>query len=154
LSIDYLSGNVSNLQYALPDKVVISDEEDILMVMDGASSGKIFMGKKGIVSSTIAKLNIINPNIEKDLLYFYLLYFEDKIRTYTTGSAIPHVDKNYVYNLKIALPEKTYLINKLNSILKKYILKILNNNNQIQTLTQLRDTLLPKLITGQIRVKV
>ena len=140
LSIDYLNGNMSNLKYASPKNVIISNEEDILMVMDGASSGKVYIGKEGIVSSTIAKVNILNNRIKKDIIYFYLLFFEEKIKTHTTGSAIPHVDKKYVFNLKIALPTENYLIKKLNSILRNYILKILNNNNQIQTLTQLRNT--------------
>ena len=32
--------------------------------------------------------------------------------------------------------------------------KQVNNHRQIQTLTQLRDTLLPKLMSGEIRVEV
>ncbi|MEO2068911.1 MAG: restriction endonuclease subunit S [Desulfurobacteriaceae bacterium] len=154
LSIEYLSGNTNNVQYALPENVIVSSDEDILMVMDGASSGKIFIGKKGIVSSTIAKINIINEIVGKDLLYFYLLHYEEKIKSHTTGSAIPHVDKKYVLNLKVALPLESYLSTKLNLIMKDFVLKILNNNKKIQTLTQLRDILLPKLITGEIRVKV
>ena len=35
-----------------------------------------------------------------------------------------------------------------------YFNKIKENSKQIQTLTQLRDTLLPKLMSGEVRVKV
>jgi len=37
---------------------------------------------------------------------------------------------------------------------KPYIEKIKTNQNQIRTLTKLRDTLLPKLMSGEVRVKL
>ena len=39
-------------------------------------------------------------------------------------------------------------------VVAKMFEKILVNSKQIQTLTQLRDTLLPKLMSGEIRVEV
>lgn len=38
-------------------------------------------------------------------------------------------------------------------VVSGYFLKINKNKKQIQTLTQLRDTLLPKLMSGEIRVE-
>lgn len=32
--------------------------------------------------------------------------------------------------------------------------RIITNNNQIRTLTSLRDTLLPKLMSGEVRIKM
>ena len=43
---------------------------------------------------------------------------------------------------------------KFDIIIKDYFDKILINQQQIQTLTQLRDTLLPKLMSGEVRVKI
>ena len=42
---------------------------------------------------------------------------------------------------------------KFDSITKDYWKKISNNQTQIQTLTQFRDALLPKLMSGEVRVK-
>jgi type I restriction enzyme S subunit len=45
------------------------------------------------------------------------------------------------------------LVLKFNDLVSNNYKKINHNNFQIQTLTQLRDTLLPKLMSGEVRVK-
>jgi type I restriction enzyme S subunit len=45
------------------------------------------------------------------------------------------------------------LINSFNEIVICYIKQIESNLKENQTLTQLRDTLLPKLISGEVRLK-
>jgi type I restriction enzyme, S subunit len=55
-------------------------------------------------------------------------------------------------NLKLLIPEKSVMQN-WNKIIKTVYGKVKNNNSQIQTLKKNRDTLLPKLISGEIRVK-
>lgn len=45
-------------------------------------------------------------------------------------------------------------IKKFNIICQKYIDKIEKNQQQIRTLEKLRDTLLPKLMSGEVRVRV
>ena len=55
-------------------------------------------------------------------------------------------------NIKIAIPNlETQEI--ANTKIDTYISKIVSNNSQNKTLTQLRDTLLPKLISGEVRLK-
>jgi len=46
------------------------------------------------------------------------------------------------------------ILEKFNKIVKPYFMKIQSNKNQSRTLEKLRDTLLPKLMSGQIRVKI
>lgn len=55
------------------------------------------------------------------------------------------------YDLKI--PPKNF-IDRFVEIVSEWNDKILANQQQIQTLTKLRDTLLPKLMSGEVRVKV
>lgn len=54
LTIDVLL-NQSQM-YDYDKKEIKANEYDILMVMYGASSGKLFYGKYGLVGSTLAKL--------------------------------------------------------------------------------------------------
>ena len=49
------------------------------------------------------------------------------------------------------MPSKE-LIEKFDAATKDNLQKIKSNTNQIKTLTQLRDTLLPKLMSGEVRV--
>lgn len=55
-------------------------------------------------------------------------------------------------NLKLTIPNNE-IMNKWNEIIKPIYGKIKNNTAQIQTLFKTRDTLLPKLMSGEIRVK-
>ncbi len=53
------------------------------------------------------------------------------------------------YDIKIPSPS---IIKELNGILASLVKKLENNSNQIRTLEKLRDTLLPKLMSGEVRV--
>ena len=135
--------------YGLNDKVVLAAEDDLLMVMDGASSGRIEFGYSGIVGSTLALLKIENDI--KSVVYFFLKQKESDIKANTTGSAIPHTDKERVYRYKITYSDE--VIQELEIVLSSFRKKIILNRKQIQTLKITRDTLLPKLTTGEIRVE-
>lgn len=102
LTIEVLSNQ--NHTYAYDEKGIIANEYDILMVMDGASSGKLFYGKQGLVGSTLAKIDVNNEYLE--IIYQFLKFNEKYISDNTTGSAIPHTDKGLVLNLKCPISKK------------------------------------------------
>ena len=120
-----------NFTYTNDKKLIYCEENDILMVMDGASSGKVYIGHQGIVGSTLAK---ISTNINPYYLYIFLKNNFKNISEHNTGSAIPHTNKDIVYNLKISnniISNETYekLLNiriSLNNEINK--LRILKNN--------------------------
>ena len=89
----------SNIYTQFSSEGLVCDKNDVLMVMDGASSGKVFTGNKGYVGSTLAKLS--SSQIKSSILYFGLSKFEGEIMKNTTGSAIPHTDKSFVSELRI-----------------------------------------------------
>ena len=68
-----------------------------------------------------------------------------------TDGAVPGLNRNNVYRLPILLPVHDLLLafDEITSPLRQ---KIFANLEQAQTLTTLRDTLLPRLISGQLRV--
>lgn len=75
LVIDNLA---SNIYTKFSSEGLVCDENDVLMVMDGASSGKVFTGKKCYVGSILAKLS--SSQIKSLILYFGLSKFEKEIR--------------------------------------------------------------------------
>ncbi|MBU5316517.1 restriction endonuclease subunit S [Clostridium bornimense] len=150
LTIDALNGN--NIQYAINDKVVIANKEDVLMVMDGASSGALYYGMNGIVGSTLSKIFIKDSEINEDILYYFLKMNESNIKSHLTGSAIPHADKEFVNKLIISIPKDKELLSKATKIFSDIRQNIIVNNEQSNRLINLRDTLLPKLMSGEIRV--
>lgn len=145
LTIEALSNQ--NQSYAYDEKGVEANEYDILMVMDGASSGKMFYGKNGLVGSTLAKIDVKLQY--QEIIFQFLKYYEKYISDNTTGSAIPHTDKGLVLNLKCPISDK---ILEYTSVFKDIRTSIIKNNDEIITLQKIRDTLLPKLMSGEIDV--
>lgn len=145
--IKYLTISCLNNQenvYANPEKGILT-YKDVLMVMDGASSGEVYFSDSGIVGSTLAKIEIINNNFTKEYLFFALKKYADLIKSKNTGSAIPHADKAFINTLEIPI------ISKDEQEKYKIILEnIYNNINENVNLINTRDTLLPKLIKGEI----
>lgn len=63
--------NNSNIEYTEYVEKMYVDKLDTIMVMDGASSGKLFYGKNGILSSTMAKFYIEDYHIN-EIIFFFL----------------------------------------------------------------------------------
>jgi len=139
--------------YSDPTNMVIANKKDILMVMDGASSGRVDIGIDGIVGSTIGLFRPTRDFNYSLFLFYFLKSNEEFITDNTTGSAIPHTDRALVFDLDV---EYTSIdkVREFEQIAENYFNKKLSNKNQIRTLTQLRDTLLPKLMSGEIRVNI
>lgn len=150
LTIDALNGN--NTQFAINDKVVLADKKDILMVMDGASSGALYYGMDGVVGSTLAKISLSNQEINEDILYYFLKLNEPNIKAHLTGSAIPHTDKEFVNRLIITIPKEKALLNNITKILSDFRNEIIVIKEENNKLIRLRHILLPKLISGEIRL--
>lgn len=89
-------------------------------------------------------------------LYIQYLYNKDEFFNLENGSSgIKNLDYKYLLNeLNFLLPNKENEILEFNDQVKIYFEIINKNKHQIRTLTQLRDTLLPKLMSGEVRVKM
>ena len=74
-------------------------------------------------------------------------------KSMTGSSGRQRVQTNSLWNFDLKKPPNDKIV-ELNSIFEVLSTKIHLNHNQIQTLTKLRDTLLPKLMSGEVRVKM
>lgn len=68
------------------------------------------------------------------------------------GTVFGSINKDSFSNIEVIIPT-IKVIQEFNIITSNLDMKIFKNSEQIQTLTQTRDTLLPKLMSGQLRVK-
>lgn len=137
--------------YAEPQGAITCTENDVLMVMDGASSGRIEYGYSGIIGSTLSKISVKEP-LCPEFLYFFLKTKERDIRENTTGTSIPHTDKKKIEKYCFLSPP-VYMIRVFSNIASRLLSKILLNNNEIMNISQVRDSLLPRLMSGKLRVK-
>jgi len=87
-------------------------------------------------------------------LYFeYLLsklYKQGALERFFIGTSIPNLDMNGLLEEKVVIPDEKQIEDFAKIVDFKYSKLI---NPQIQTLSKLRNTLLPKLMKGEIRVK-
>jgi type I restriction enzyme S subunit len=108
---------------------------------------------KGIIVSRIAK---ISPSVELNnrlFIYQFLKYLQSKQywNRISSGSTMPIFNLTHIKEVKVVIPDVD-LFTKFETILSPIYKKILNNLLQLQTLSTLRDTLLPKLMKGEVRV--
>lgn len=93
---------------------------------------------------------VVNPNNPNHyvLIYLFVKSYTNYLKLQSRGSIIKFITKTDIENIKIVLPNlKTYT--KWNNVLKM----IENNNQSTQTLTALRDFLLPLLLKQQVKPK-
>ena len=126
-------------------------ESDILLSLD-ATVGIVRLGLRGAYSSGIRKVYSKRQNISEGYTYFLLKskYVQEKIQTYAHGTTILHAGES-LSHMFVSVPEDTVL-NKFSKIMGPVFMKILNNLKEIKKLEKVRDNLLPKLVTGKIRI--
>ena len=105
-------------------------------------------------SQTNQQINSIIPfnDSYKEFIFFKVKGLNKYLHDIGSGgTATLNVNTTSFSNIEIVIPDakKLYSFSKIaNPIFKK----VLDNNSQIQSLTKTRDTLLPKLMSGQVRV--
>lgn len=156
LSLEYLRNEcvVFDTFVHTSTKSLIVDENDIIIIWDGAGVGEILKAKKGVISSTIAKLKFHKSFSSK---YFYHLRnnLEYTLKQMPTGMGIPHLNPTILKNYMCPIPplEEQIDIAKYLDDKTQTIDKIISNiHSQISTLKELRKTLINDVITGKIKV--
>jgi type I restriction enzyme S subunit len=121
----------------------------ILVAGNGDFNVKFYNGKFEAYQRTYV---LIPENPELAGFIYYMVKFNlDKIILNARGSVISYLTKGDLENSKIAFPNLQSFENFIET-LDIINMKILSNNKQNEKLSQLRDTLLPKLMSGKIRI--
>ncbi len=85
--------------------------------------------------------------------YYKMMSLMDDIKQFNeTGTVFGSISKSDFENLDIVIPDYT-TIKKFQEKVQFIDNKIINNSKQIQSITKLRDTLLPKLMSGEVKIK-
>jgi len=125
------------------------EEPKLLISCRGAASGKTLVS---IPFSFITNNSLIMDGVnEKYFFYFKELFNRIDFTNFATGSAQPQITISNIKNIKVIIPDHDN-IKQFTSLAKPlfdYHLVLLEENER---LAKIRDTLLPKLISGEIRV--
>lgn len=126
------------------------EEPQVLVSCRGAASGKVV---RSLPFSYITNNSLVIEHGKSQLSFYYI---DQYLRTLdltslTSGSAQPQMTIANMYPVKILCPSKELHSDYVKQV-KGWYQTILRINEQSQTLTQLRDSLLPKLLSGEISV--
>jgi len=86
------------------DKCVLCNQSDPILIWDGSNAGDCFIGALGVLASTMVRLVPDWQLLFNGYLYFLLRDQFETLNKSTTGSTIPHVNKNVFVNLSLPLP--------------------------------------------------
>jgi len=119
------------------------------------------VGSIGAISMFIIELGNIAQNViglhAKDIspffLYQILQYKTDEMMQMDIGEVQPSIKVPHLLSMLIPIPPKN-IQDEFDNQLKYFVNKMEYNYNQIHTLEKLRDTLLPKLMSGEIKVEI
>ena len=93
-----------------------------------------------------------NKDFSKYFIYLWLKENIDYIVSNANGSTFLEISKSVFKSLEVIKPPKEIRLKFDNKVIPMFE-KIKINSKQIQTLENLRDTLLPKLLRGEVRVE-
>jgi len=140
----------------------ILDAKDLIITMTDLSKEGDTLGYPAFLPEIKDKRLLHNQRlgkIENNLLDKTFLYYLMSRREYrahvlggASGTTVRHTSPSRICNYEFVIP-RDQLTDIFARIANRMIDKILLNSNQISTLTKTRDILLPKLMSGQIRVK-
>jgi len=123
----------------------------------------IVIGRKGTLGKVIYLWDnffpidttyYIKSKVESDgLLYEYFLLKTLNFEEMNSDSAVPGLNRDIALSIEIKIAPLERL-HKFNQFTSTFVDKLRENTKQIRTLEKLRDTLLPKLMSGEVRVKL
>lgn len=146
-------------------KDYILNRNDLIVTMTDLSKAGDTLGYSALVPTIDGKRLLHNQRIGKvifksDLPIKYFLYWlmrQDDYRHFVlggaTGSTVKHTSPTRICEFEFPLPTKE-LLSKFETKISSLSDKAQENEIQINTLTQIRDTLLPKLMSGKIEIKI
>lgn len=135
------------------------DDGDILFAWSGSPDTSIdtfiWTGGKGIVNQHIFKVSALHSN-EKAFVFFLLKYLNKifiEIARDKQTTGLGHVTINDMKKLFVIVPDNN-IMEQFNKVANPIFHHICHNNINSQTLRQIRDSLIPKLMSGKVRVPV
>jgi type I restriction enzyme S subunit len=151
LSPDYLRNKAEPEYYAMPSsKTVQVEDGEVIVLWDGSNAGEIFISKKGILASTMVKLEFDETDIFKPYYSYSFQYLEYFLKAKTAGSGIPHADKGVIKRLEFFKPPKPEQT-AIATILSKVDEAIKATQNGIAAAQKLKKSLMQNLLTGKLK---
>ena len=117
----------------------------------GANAGFVRLYLRDIWASDCS---FINQEVNQNVFFWYLFLISKQEQIYgmQQGAAQPHIYPSDLMRLKVCVPQRLDLISKFEGMVKPLFYEIGILGHQNQTLMSMRDSLLPRLISGELQI--
>ena len=126
------------------------DKESVLIPRKGTLNNVMYQNEPFWTVDTMFYTEMKFPNVAKFVFHFLK---EQDLASMNVGSAVPSMTTEILNNMPLDIPPNE-IFERFEGTISPLYIKIKSNQTQIRTLTELRDTLLPKLMSGEISVEV
>ena len=132
-----------------PEYVVV--DGDVLFSWSGSLEVEVWNGGRGALNQHLFK--VTSNEVPKWFYFFATRQHLSDFRAIAAGKAttMGHIQRKHLTDARIAVapPES---MKKFDAVIASQFDQLVSNAQQSRSLAQLRDTLLPKLISGQLRL--
>lgn len=152
LTMDYLRGRdgKTTMYPSSIDGLELIDENEILVLWDGANAGEFLLSKKGYLGSTMAKITVNPLKYDKQYFYFLLKTIEKVSKDYANGTTIPHFDSKVLTDYYYPCPslvEQKAIAEFLDNKCGKIDSLVADLESQVADLEVLRKSEISRIVT-------
>lgn len=144
---------LNKLPAKMPDYCLLSEGNILLSLTGNVGRICIVTGENYLLNQRVAKLE---PIKERDRAFTYFLMrssvMKERLISISRGTAQQNLSPIEAGKLELIIPDNSVL-EKYSEIVTTLFQKTIENINEAGTLTQIRDSLLPKLMTGKIEIQ-
>lgn len=135
------------------DKKYIVNNGDVLFSWSGTLDIRLWCGGTGGLNQHLFK--VTSKNYDKWFYYYWTKYHIDRFRRIASDKAttMGHIKRSDLKEAKVLIPEPNSY-KKATDVFKPIVDKVIQLSVESLFLERVRDTLLPKLMSGEIRVPV
>ena len=134
------------------DNGYIVEDGDVLFSWSGSLEVCIWCGGKGALNQHLFK--VTSAYYPKWFYYFWIKHHLPGFRAIASGKAttMGHIQRYHLTNALVAIPPEEEL-DRLDKVLDPIVKGTVTHSLQSRALAYIRDHLLPKLLSGEIRVR-
>jgi len=118
-----------------------------------APIGYLAIALNSITTNQGFKSLIPKSKMQTEYLYQYLRMITPYIQSISCGSTFGEISGRAMKGIEIVIPEKL-MVEKFEEFMAPINSRIINNVFSVRTLKEIRDSLLPRLMSGRIRIPV
>ena len=124
---------------------------DIVAGMDAEFVPCVWLGERGVLNQRCCKFKAKNPSISNYYILFLLKPELEYVQSYKTGTTVSHLGKSDIDRFRFITPPIDVIIpfsRRVDALLKEKVAIA----QESRCLAELRDTLLPRLMSGELKV--